>query len=297
MLLLAAVMATAAAASSRYIRFECQRNGVTYDCSFTLYDTGEARAMTATAQRADADAIPTLLSLPRAVTSPDYPDVEFPVEAIGAGAFAGCGRLRSLDLGATGITTIGQRAFAECSQLRSVTLPASLVALGTRAFSKCSALTRADLPAELKELGLYVFEQCAALSSVAIPAGLDTFGSYLLDGCSSITTVVCKLPAPELKALGLPDAAYAAATLYVPAGRAALYSAVPDWNRFGHIVEAGDVNADDSLDSADVSVLLEMVLAGGVADGVQLMLADVNADGALDSADVAILLELVLSGR
>lgn len=47
-------------------------------------------------------------------------------------------------------------------------------------------------------------------------------------------------------------------------------------------------------DGADVSILLEMVLAGGVSDG-QIAVADLNSDTSVDGADVSILLEMVLA--
>lgn len=56
---------------------------------------------------------------------------------------------------------------------------------------------------------------------------------------------------------------------------------------------AGDIDGDGSLDSTDVSILLELVLAGGT----YILEGDLNGDGSIDSSDVAILLELVLSGK
>ena len=58
----------------------------------------------------------------------------------------------------------------------------------------------------------------------------------------------------------------------------------------------GDLNADGSVDGNDVSILLEMVLAGGVTDAQQAV-ADINGDGSVDGNDVSILLEMVLSGE
>lgn len=57
----------------------------------------------------------------------------------------------------------------------------------------------------------------------------------------------------------------------------------------------GDVNGDGAVDGADVSVLLEMVLEGGLTDE-QVVAADLNGDGSVDGGDVSILLDIVLSG-
>lgn len=56
----------------------------------------------------------------------------------------------------------------------------------------------------------------------------------------------------------------------------------------------GDINGDGSVDSSDVSALLEMVLAGGIDASVTVV--DFNDDGQVDSSDVSALLEVVLSG-
>ena len=58
----------------------------------------------------------------------------------------------------------------------------------------------------------------------------------------------------------------------------------------------GDINGDKAVDGNDVSILLEMVLAGGVSDA-QIAVADLNGDKAVDGNDVSILLEMVLAGE
>ena len=57
----------------------------------------------------------------------------------------------------------------------------------------------------------------------------------------------------------------------------------------------GDLNLDGSVDGNDVSIMLEMVLSGGVSND-QLAVADLNNDTSVDGNDVSILLEVVLSG-
>ena len=58
----------------------------------------------------------------------------------------------------------------------------------------------------------------------------------------------------------------------------------------------GDLNGDDAVDGNDVSILLEMVLAGGITDA-QIAVADINGDNAVDGNDVSALLEMVLAGN
>ena len=73
-----------------------------------------------------------------------------------------------------------------------------------------------------------------------------------------------------------------------------------DFNRkvliLGSEVLKGDINGDGSIDGNDVSILLEMVLAGGVT-AEQTAVADINGDTSVDGNDVSILLEMVLAGE
>ena len=83
------------------------------------------------------------------------------------------------------------------------------------------------------------------------------------------------------------------------------YKEADQWKEFaivigdyaaGGFITKGDINCDGSVDGNDVSILLEMVLAGGVTE-LQMFLADINSDGAVDGNDVSILLEIVLVGE
>lgn len=92
-------------------------------------------------------------------------------------------------------------------------------------------------------------------------------------------------------------------TLHVLPQYLEAYSTAEQWCEFtnikGDLTEGGikgDINGDESTDGNDVSILLEMVLAGGVTEE-QLPLADINDDGSADGNDVSILLEMVLSGE
>ncbi len=58
----------------------------------------------------------------------------------------------------------------------------------------------------------------------------------------------------------------------------------------------GDLNGDKDVDSSDVSILLEIVLAGGITDE-QKAKADINGDGGIDSSDIAIVLAKILSTK
>lgn len=79
-------------------------------------------------------------------------------------------------------------------------------------------------------------------------------------------------------------------------GEAAPRSGVATVVTLGSPTARGDINGDQSIDGADVSALLEMVLAGGLTDD-QEAVADLTGDGSIDGSDVSALLEIVLSGE
>lgn len=78
------------------------------------------------------------------------------------------------------------------------------------------------------------------------------------------------------------------------------YKAADQWKEFtdiiGDLVIKGDLNGDASVDGNDVSILLEMVLDGGLTDA-QKAVGDLNGDTSVDGNDVSILLEMVLGGK
>ena len=82
----------------------------------------------------------------------------------------------------------------------------------------------------------FAFFNCSALSSIIIPNSVKTIGGAAFGGCSGLTEVTVEMTHP------LPIAQYdftnrANATLYVPYGSKAAYSAAPYWKDFKEIVE------------------------------------------------------------
>ena len=90
-------------------------------------------------------------------------------------------------------------------------------------------------------------------------------------------------------------------TLHVLPKYLSAYQTADQWKEFYNIkadltdVVKGDINDDGSVDGNDVSILLDMVLSGGVSAD-QLEAADLNNDQSVDGYDVSLLLEKALSG-
>lgn len=151
--------------------------------------------------------------------------------SIGAGAFADCAKLKTINLArASKLTTIGQDAFAACTALTAVTWmgdkdQATLV-LNQGAFRYCTALESVQLPKQTKTTANSLFEGCTALASadlskvvnvsnlgnmfvgcralasVQLPQNgvLTALGANVFKGCASLKTIT--LPASLKKAGG-----------------------------------------------------------------------------------------------
>lgn len=232
-----------------------------------------------------------------------------------------------------GTNAISTFCFDNCSGMLSVAIPNSVIDMDDYAFRGCSGLkavyindvgawcnisfslsysnplyyakhlflngtevTDLAIPNYVTAINDYAFYGSTAITNVSIPNSVKTIGQYAFYNLSSLESVVSEITTP----FEFPKSAfqYYGATLYVPKGTSQAYRTTSAWNNFSTIEEigstiAGDIDGDGSLDSTDVSILLELVLAGGT----YIFEGDLNGDGSIDSSDVSILLELVLSGK
>ena len=140
------------------------------------------------------------------------------VTAIPAGAFAGCGNLKSVTILGEGLTSIGATAFKGCGNLAAFVMPNSVTFLGLGAFSGCSAMESVTLSDGLTELigmvyggtspaansGRYgdssnsatlrycdngLFYNCTSLKTVNWGANIKTIGNIAFLNCSALESV------------------------------------------------------------------------------------------------------------
>ena len=97
------------------------------------------------------------------------------VEVVGEGAFAFCGRLQELHLGA-GIKKIEKGAFSWCQSLKRVAVPDSVESVGELVFFACSELEELQLGAGIKKIEKDAFWGCSSLKSVVIPGSVEVVG-------------------------------------------------------------------------------------------------------------------------
>ena len=172
-----------------------------------------------------------------ALTSINIPDA---VTSIGRMAFRGCSALTSVTIGGA-VTTIDTDAFSSCTALTSIVIPNSVTSIGYFAFGYCTALTSIVIPNSVTSIDNYAFGSCTALTSVTIGSSVTEIGIGAFEYCTALTNVICEAVNPP--ALG--DEAFSdipeEATLYVPEGSVAAYSADEGWNLFKKILSLNEL--------------------------------------------------------
>ena len=155
---------------------------------------------------------------------------DYPVTAIGDGAFMECQSLESVEL-PEGVVSIGELAFDACFALSDVELPTGLAYIGTAAFMECN-LTGIDIPEGVKAISKVAFCLCEALESVTLPSTLEVIDQGAFSFCP-VKAVDCRAATPPvLEMLAFTKNAYMDAALTVPEGAEAAYHAARGWMYF-----------------------------------------------------------------
>lgn len=135
------------------------------------------------------------------------------------------------------VTSIGEQAFLNFSGLTSVTIPNSVTSIGQSAFHSCTGLTSVTLPNSVITIGREAFYNCSSLISLTIPNSVTSIGYSAFANCSGLKEVYSYIEDPSSIGNNMFSYNLYDVTLYVPAGKKALYEAAVGWNRFPNIVE------------------------------------------------------------
>lgn len=108
------------------------------------------------------------------------------VKNIGQGAFEGCIKLTTLDLG-TSLETFGDRAFYECSNITKLTCPNSVISIGNGTFYNCTSITEVTVGTGLREIGSSAFKGCVSFTAVILPNEFESMGESAFEGCTKLT--------------------------------------------------------------------------------------------------------------
>ena len=195
------------------------------------------------------------------------------VTSIGHAAFAECNNLTTIYIPSR-VTSIGSEAFAWCTSLSSIVVDPNNSVFDSR--NNCNAIietgsnrllvgcAKTAIPRDIKIIGFTAFRGSYDLDSLKIPSGVEeietfafsdnkmqyieipnsvrTIGYYAFGACRDLVTIVSKIKAPSEMNLDYGafydcDAFYSS-TLYVPKGKAELYSsATNNWSGFVNIQE------------------------------------------------------------
>lgn len=113
------------------------------------------------------------------------------LEAVGRGAFLGCGRLKKILL--TGkVKSLGSYAFAYCKQLETAALPQidALKYMGKCAFMYCEALPYFQLPSQMGRIYERTFYGCSGLKQIKIPKNVLSINHQAFAKCSSLVKAI-----------------------------------------------------------------------------------------------------------
>jgi hypothetical protein len=124
--------------------------------------------------------------IPRDVTHVKVVDLS--VKVINEEAFAGCTRLRSVEL-CEGLEIIDDRAFKECTSLRSIHIPSTVKEIREGAFEDCFALRNVELLEGLEWIREMAFSECISLERITIPSTVKVIHQMVFIGCNRLMNV------------------------------------------------------------------------------------------------------------
>ena len=249
--------------------------------------------------------------------------IEDGVTTVGYAAFSGCSNMTSVSLGKD-MTAIKGYAFQDCIALSEITIPEGVTTIGNDAFIGCTALKTITLPESLESVGVYAFYGCEALSDVYY-AGIEmqwssihienynealTGANIHYGGTAEIRYLVPAFAGTETTLIFKSGAAqysvsaengvftktgvqigiyrvYATRKNSLTRSIGTYNNALGEVTNFGtYTLPPGDVNADNVIDIADVSVLLASSNYGKPSTDL-----DLDGDGVITVDDVAIVLQ------
>ncbi len=209
------------------------------------------------------------------------------------------------------VTSIGYNAFANCTGLTNVIIPSSITSINDFAFAGCTSLSSVTIPNSMIVTNPYTasgwFMGCTGLTNVVIGSGMDYMGIMFFN-CPNITNVTCLATSPpntddlwsqivdgqKVYLSNFDPEVYEQAVLYVPASSLEAYRTAQYWKDFQSIRPLGDDDGDGALGIADVSSLIDKLLAGDT-DIMNSPGADLDGDGQISIADVSALIDLLLN--
>ena len=149
----------------------------------------------------------------------------------------------------------------------------------------------------LKTIESNAFGGSNLLTSLTIPDSVTSIGRGAFGGCNALREVKSLALVPPTLYNESCFTVYDQARLVVPQDALAAYNTAQYWKLFNKTVaieKIGDVDDDGEINIGDVTILIDLLLAG---DAIINETADVNGDGEVNVSDVTILIDRVLSAN
>lgn len=205
------------------------------------------------------------------------------------------------------VTEIGEKAYAGNFSLEKITIGKNIKKIGEKAFMSCNELKEVTFSEGVTEIPDDCFFSCPKLESVTLPTTLKTIGDEAFYGCDLLDIEIPPgVTSIGKNALGMEAASHDSGSTVVSGflikgktGSAAEKYAAENGIDFIDMKNfiAGDVNGDNTADSADASAVLAEYAAVSTGAAVtftkkQTIMGDMNGDGAVDSSDASVILEI-----
>ena len=209
-------------------------------------------------------------------------DINIPesVQSIGSSAFSACNALTSITI-PKGVTTIGKSTFWYCDHLQSVTLPKSLESVDDNAFVYCSALTDVFYEGTASQWNAV---------TVSTTGNDPLLGATMHYGATDFAAIRYKVPAFN----------GTNTTLTFKSENMTLTVSAADGNFEKNNVQSGVYKVYAKQKNALTIYLGEYDTASGAVTNtgaITLPLGDVNKDEVIDIADISVLLSTANYGK
>jgi len=136
----------------------------------------------------------------RGCTNLTYIDIPDKIETIGEFAFAGCIKLKNIQMPTfddpndpgkktSNLKEIALAAFMNCEALANIVIPPTVELIGDAAFKDCSSLDGAVIPAEVEIINPMTFENCIRLENIHLQDGLKTISWKAFNNCKALKSL------------------------------------------------------------------------------------------------------------
>ena len=181
--------------------------------------------------------------------------------------FSGCTSLKTVTIGSN-VTVFSNSAPFDGCPIETLTVGSDIAADIAKYSAAKSTLKTLTLNEGVTTLPENAFKDCSELLTVSMPSTLKSIGNSAFENCAKMTDVTVKMvkpfPIDESVFRGVLQHGYC--DLHVPVGSKIRYSAREVWKEFAVITEdagpgmiRGDVNADGTVDIADVVTVLNIM--------------------------------------